>query len=80
MIDHCKKYLKGVNSTLDANKTCSCNYTPGEYDIPSLQLPIKDNYVKNMKELGDYLIAGAKGVGNIFISKIKFFNFHILLI
>jgi hypothetical protein len=62
MMDQCKNYLNQTKSQLNPNKTCTCDYDKGEYDVPTLQLPIKANFMKNFKEFHDYLANAAKGV------------------
>ena len=62
MIGQCKKYLIETKSRHNPNKTCTCDYESGEYDVPTLQLPIKEDIMKNFKDLYDYLAVAAKGV------------------
>ncbi len=63
----CRDYLNETKSLIDANKICACDYEPGVYDIPTMQLPIQDEFLKNMKDFKEYFVLGTKGVSKILL-------------
>lgn len=62
MLDTCKDTLKKLNSNMNPENVCVCDYEPGEYVFPTLKLPVKNQIFQNNQAVQDYLMKSARNV------------------